>query len=150
MASHPHYENMLRYAQDAQETDRPWVRWQYRNVEGEWVDFTDSNPIWSSVIEYRRKPQTIKRARLEGDIQGVALVHTDEIVKIPEPEEHLLSGEYYYVADPCNEDFFRIYQWTEDNIDKRIIKRRLVHKTKEAAIRHSKAIIQLAYGSTEE
>jgi hypothetical protein len=56
---HKHAENMMLFAEDAKEIDRPWARWQYTFPEGVWSDCV-SIPAWSGTCDYRRKPRTIK------------------------------------------------------------------------------------------
>ncbi len=56
---HPHADKMLQYAQDAQETDTPWERWE---VKGEYTPRwyqCSSHPQWSVNREYRRKSDKI-------------------------------------------------------------------------------------------
>lgn len=62
MTAHPHAANMLAYAQDAAETDKPWERWQFRHFGGKVGDWEDNldNPVWDPGTEYRRKPNPLE------------------------------------------------------------------------------------------
>ncbi len=56
--AHKFARQMMEYAQDAQETDEPWERWQFFNGAcNEWVNCTCSidwdRPL---ITDYRRKP----------------------------------------------------------------------------------------------
>ena len=51
-----HEELQKIYALDALETDKPWLKWQFRRPNERWRDVIFSHPSWSSVLEYRRKP----------------------------------------------------------------------------------------------
>ena len=53
---HPHVDKMFEYAEDALETETPWVRWQVSyGSDDSWEDTLD-NPGWYIQCEYRRKP----------------------------------------------------------------------------------------------
>jgi len=55
---HKHAENMLAYAQDAMETDKPWERWEWFNeYDQEWETLA-LNLKWGLNDQYRRKPRT--------------------------------------------------------------------------------------------
>lgn len=56
----PHAASMLLYAQDAAETDKAWMRWEFRSyirLEDEWRTCA-GHPTWSEYREYRRKAQS--------------------------------------------------------------------------------------------
>ena len=56
---HKHAELMAQYAQDAMDTDEPWLRWEfYSKTFGGWIDCHVVAPSWYEQTEYRRKPQT--------------------------------------------------------------------------------------------
>ena len=55
---HKHAELMMQYAQDAQETPRPWERWEvYGSVTGRWISL-DEGLYFMPGYQYRRKPNT--------------------------------------------------------------------------------------------
>ena len=42
MDKHIHADLMLQYAQDAQETDKPWERWEvYGKITGRWIPLSE-------------------------------------------------------------------------------------------------------------
>jgi len=55
---HKHADLMALYAQDAQETDKPWERWEH----GKYGAFSglSSHPKWHIATDYRRKPEPRK------------------------------------------------------------------------------------------
>lgn len=58
MTKHIHAELMAQYAQDALETDRPWERWEQRDIGEEDYRPLNCSPSWGLFVEYRRKPET--------------------------------------------------------------------------------------------
>ena len=63
MPAHKHAELMALYAQDAAETDKPGLRWEFREAGGRWFCCIKS-PEWRLDHDYRRKPKT-SRERFE-------------------------------------------------------------------------------------
>jgi len=68
---HIHADNMLLYAQDAQETDKPWERWEWRwssSTSGHWVKAEASDIEWDLEIDYRRIDpyRELKEAQMRG------------------------------------------------------------------------------------
>jgi len=121
---HIHAENMLAYAQDAMETGNPWERWEYLYL-GNFIGCTD-HPRWDTDREYRRKPRTI-------NING----H-----EVPEPaREPLKRFQQYYTVDTWNDKIVDEYSWNDDEADKRLLKRGIIHLTREAAEAHAKALL---------
>lgn len=59
MTGHIHAAQMLQYAQDAAETDEPWLRWQAKRFNTGWTPLHE-HPVWALHYEYRRKPRTIR------------------------------------------------------------------------------------------
>jgi len=55
MSKSIHAEEMALYAQDAMETDEPWLLWemQLRNCDGEWIQ-RGGHPEWTAGCNYRR------------------------------------------------------------------------------------------------
>lgn len=56
---HPHAANMLLYAEDAAETDKPWERWEAKESvfnTHPWRSLFGS-PLWEEKCQYRRKPK---------------------------------------------------------------------------------------------
>ena len=125
MTAHKHAELMLQYAQDALETEEPWLRWEGRGVStsDEWVPMRQEF-VFSNHFEYRRKPQT--------------LTYT---VTIPEPmrEAPPLDTEYYLVSlfEPVH---FEVAYWEDCHGERMWLKRGLCFKTEEDAIAAAKAM----------
>lgn len=126
---HLHADNMLAYAQDAQETERPWERWQHRQSGNTiWHPIT-GHPQWDWNVEYERKPRTIRIGNYD----------------VPEPLRVAPSEDAHYYTPNfgCHSgvaDFFYTSHHDYDNIT---IKRGMMHLTKEAAELHAKALISL-------
>lgn len=131
MTGHIHAENMKLYAEDAAETEKPWERWQTR-VEGvgDWVPLAVP-AVWHTGKEYRRKPTTIT---IGGE-------------EVPEPvREPLERGESYWVASTERADFAYFSRWDNDIIDMKRLRFGLIHRTKKAAVAHTKALIRVSGG----
>ena len=56
--THIHAAAMAEYAKDALETNKPWERWEFCHMRGEYQSL-HSHPEWVEDNEYRRKPQVI-------------------------------------------------------------------------------------------
>lgn len=85
---------------------------------------------------YRIKPRTIKIGEVD----------------VPEPvrdESDMVNGGEYYFPLVNGEDLCEDYYWSGDYMDLLLLKRGLIHKTKEAAIAHAKALIKISGGSCE-
>lgn len=124
--SHPHAHLMALYAQDAAETDKPWLRWEYRlNDFQPWVPL-GHNPNWSPSCDYRRKSKTIK-------VNGF---------DVPEPLKEITDGATVWLAFCHHEEFADWYAYTpRSNWLHYCLKRGLIHATKEAAVAHAKAML---------
>ena len=124
---HIHAELMALYAQDAMETDKPWERWEYySSIDQCWVSFEINHPTWNSGTRFRRRPTTI-------NING----H-----KVPEPYRgEMRYGQFYYIPKLDSRDLYNTLNWCKDACDQRVIERGLVHLTKEAAIKHTEALL---------
>lgn len=129
MTAHIHAALMLKYAQDASTTDKPWELWEFRCDEHEKWTILTGNPAWDDDTKYRRKPRTIRIGEID----------------IPEPvREPLQNGEKYFVpAIDCGYDNIDSFEWDGDSTDKRLLKQGMVHITEEAAREHAKALIAL-------
>lgn len=120
MAKHVHAELMMKYAQDALETDSPWERWEFYNeIDKEWMGMR--NPLWQPEILYRRKPKT-------RTVNGFTF----------EWEEGDGNG---YVAHPMSGDFYMHGRSSPEYAFMRAKERNLLAKTKEMAIAHAKAML---------
>ena len=129
MTAHIHAALMLQYAQDASTTEKPWEMWEFRFDEHEKWTILTGNPAWDDDTKYRRKPRTIRIGEID----------------IPEPvREPLRNGEQYFVhaiywGDGSSHRFY----WKDGSMDKRLLRRGMVHLTEEAALAHARALIAL-------
>lgn len=57
--AHPHADLMLKHAQIAQYSDKPWEEFQYKSIDGVWLDF-GAEVSFYTLVEYRLKPQPIR------------------------------------------------------------------------------------------
>jgi hypothetical protein len=124
---HKHAKNMLAYAQDAMETDKPWERWEYLATEcnQKWQQ-CEMHPSWITRNEYRRKPRTI-------NINGF---------EVPEPvREPLGIDVHYYIPYLGGPSLAVDTVWWNDDCDTNRLKSGIVHLTKEAAMIHAKALL---------
>lgn len=130
-SGHIHAESMKLYAEDAAETEKPWERWQTRKEgEREWVSLAVS-PAWYTDKEYRRKPTTIT---IGGE-------------EVPEPvREPLKKGEPYWVISMYCDNLAHPSRWDCGIIDMKRLRLGMVHRTKEAAAAHTKALIKVSGG----
>lgn len=123
---HKHAENMLTYAQDAMETDKPWERWEWFNEDDQEWETLAFNPRWGLNGEYRRKPRTI-------NINGF---------EVPEPvREPLENGQEYYDVSIGSTDNVVKYTWRGESWDFHTMDKGIVHITKEAAMLHAEALL---------
>lgn len=122
--SHPHAENMKLYAGDAAVNAKPWKSWEFFSDKG-WVTCA-GHPAWTVGREYRRKPKTI-------NINGF---------EVPSPLRNPPNaGEEYYVVDSVGGG---VYSFVWHNVcifHEQWLKSGLIHKTKEAAELHLKALL---------
>ena len=58
MTADIHAESMLLYAEDAAETDTPWMRWEFHDgFQGcKWTPMPNRHPLWNKDKLYRRRP----------------------------------------------------------------------------------------------
>ena len=129
MTAHKHAALMMQYAQDAAETDKPWLRWEYNSPghDDGWEPFTSTHPSWMENMEYRRKPRT--------------MTYT---VTIPEPmREAPKDGNEYYVPCQFAPALFGSFEWYNGDLDKLYLKRGLCFATKEDAIAAAKAMMPI-------
>lgn len=133
MTAHIHAARMAEYAQDALETDEPWLRWEVEHKvcpNSGWFPL-NGNPTWERHLNYRRKPRTIY-------ING----H-----EVPEPmREAPASGVRFWVPTMHavgSGTLSRDYTWSGDgdSYDTAWLARGLCHSTREAAEAHARALL---------
>lgn len=119
---------MLAYAQDAQESDAPWLLWEYIYMYNDgWQPLKD-NPSWSHKLEYRRKIKTIRIGEYD----------------VPEPLRVAPKiGTYFYFPSLGSEKQYDEINYDGCSYDKRILSSGMMHLTREAAELHAKALISL-------
>ena len=131
MAKHIHAENMALYAQDAQETPEPWLRWETNPDGRKWMQLT-GNPSWVTSIQYRRKPKMISVTLTNGEI----ISWPEPLNKLPEHDTQLwyLNGGSTYSC--CN---------SHDNnyLPTDALKSGTLHLTEENAIQHIDALYKI-------
>ena len=126
MAKHIHADLMLQYAQDAQETETPWDRWQIL-INGKWEDL-DWCFTFRHERKYRRKPKMCHVTLANG-----------EVVSWPEPHRtELDNGNAYYYIDV--EGSVINDKWHGVAWDRGTLSNGYIHLTKEAAEQHADAL----------
>lgn len=122
-----HAANMLLYAQDAAETDRPWLLWETRrHAQSKWVGGFTDHPAWIPHYEYRRKPAVPLFILING-------------FEVPEPMRVAPAmGTLYWIvhlAAPYDSHWDGLVSGT------RILNSGRCHLTKEAAELHTTALL---------
>ena len=113
---------MAEYAKDALETDKPWERWEFCHMRGEYLSL-HGHPEWVEDNEYRRKPKVI-------------LINGHEV---PEPHRtRLKDGEVYWTLPLARG--VTSSRWDDHDIDFCCLKNGFVHLTEEAAEKHFNAL----------
>lgn len=102
-------------------------------AQGQWI--RTENPCWSAGVEYRIKPKTI----------------TINSIEVPKPESDApTEGTIYHFPTPNSAYSTNYYRWENNNTDKLLLKRGMVHLTREAALQHAKALILVSGGTVDE
>ena len=128
-------DEILLYAQDAQETPAPWERWEWRYVIGDtWHDCSD-HPAWSSDKIYRRKPKMVSVTLANGEV-----VSWQEPVRDAGLMQH---GMNYYFPELDVRGNTRCFPWYNDTTDRSYLSRGLVHLSEMAAKEHAEALIKI-------
>lgn len=126
---HKHAALMAQYAEDAQQCDYPWVRWQNRHFTQTTWDTCNTHPVWHEAREYRRKPKTVV-------INGVEL-EDDRFTT--HPDDRVIC----YTESVTTPGFYCSAYWSGDVYDKTAIDNGVLHKTKEGAIAFCKARLEI-------
>ncbi len=117
-----HAAAMAEYAKDALETDKPWERWEFCHMRGEYQSL-HSHPEWVENNEYRRKAKTI-------------LINGHEV---PEPcRTPLHDAMFYWVPDLFSGAISK--RWRDNDEDNSYLENGFVHLTRDAAEKHYEAI----------
>ena len=122
MTKHIHAELMRQYAEDAMQTEEPWLLWEYCN-DGKWKQCT-VQLSWSKSGTFRRKPEFIK----VGDY---------EFPKPVSKEPNKYDG-YWYVEISTDQGFCA-HQTHWDNSREDVCRLRcgLIHNSVENAQQHA-------------
>jgi hypothetical protein len=128
MSKHIHADLILQYAQDAMESETPWEKWEYSdvNVRTRWVS-CEQHPSWSINNTYRRKPKTIV-------VNGFT-------VNAPMDKEPEHASLYFYPYINSNE-FYDETCFNSD-WDKQQFERGLCFANKKDAIAMAKAMLRI-------
>ena len=129
--AHPHAGLMMKYAEIAQTTDKPWEHFEVRqNDSYVWEAIYVPIPFYDN-MEYRLKPEPPKTIRI-GEYD------------VPEPvREPLEDDKEYWGVDPMAEELAWKYKWHNALFCNLRLRRGLIHLTKEAAVIHAKALLSL-------
>lgn len=123
-----HKELIEEYAKDWMETDKPWNKWECKGQHhSQWNPLT-THPQWDASTQYRRRePKIIQIGSME----------------VPEPvREGLRLDECYYLPSLFANNPYEIHWWRNTPQCKRLLANGLLHRTKENAIAHAKALLQ--------
>ena len=141
MTAHKHAALMLQYAKDAMETDKPWERWEWRDIyhdgdDAPWKQLS-FHPVWHMDSEFRRKTQTIKVGKWE----------------FPKPIEQPLgcTDVYYYVNFNMETAEFIPFRdtWTNNEYDDDRLAGNLCHLSYDAALAHADVLNAIYRGDVE-
>ena len=124
MSGHVHAHLMALYAQDAAETDEPWLRWEVGHEDSAWVS-CPCNPSWRADTKFRRKPKTI-------NINGF---------EVPEPFRGRLELKQKYWVIAVSSRCALFNSWCASDLERYWMAAGLIHLTKEAAELHRKALL---------
>jgi hypothetical protein len=102
---HTHADLMAEYAQDAQETDKPWERWEVANAKraDTWENL-HGHPEWTTVRKYRRKSTKVKMWQwiLKDKKDGAVFITDKFLSEMPTGNE---EDDYFEVVGKA--------EWTE-------------------------------------
>lgn len=97
------------------------------------------------------------RVTIEAILEGRFIFRlTQEMITIgdvsfPKPEsESLKAGEEHWVADPTHINYTFKYDWYADELQEQNLNRGFLHRSRENAIAHAKALIKLSGGTVDE
>ena len=128
--AHPHARLIMKYAEIAQTTDKPWEHFEvWQNDSCVWKAIHLPMRFYSH-MEYRLKPEP-KTIRI-GEYD------------VPEPvREPLENGTTCWYPKLSNIDLIDGYIWCNDDTDVRMLSNGLIHLTEEAAKAHAEALLSL-------
>ena len=128
--AHPHAELMMEYAKIARTTDKPWTHFEVRQNDSRVWEAIHQPVRFYSHMEYRLKPEP-KTIRI-GEYD------------VPEPvREPLENGTTCWCVDPMVGELVWNYKWNNAVFCNLMLRRGLIHLTKEAAVIHAEALLSL-------
>ena len=134
MTAHKHAALMLQYAQDAEETDTPWERWEVNTDGDTWVELI-KNPSWLEDRKYRRKPQVIRVGRHE---------FPRPITFVPQKDTIYWVIRLQFKGYAPNE-----LVWSDDETDLALLESRVIHLSRESAQAHADVLNAICRGDVE-
>ena len=137
--AHKHAENMALYAQDAAKTDKPWERWEWRDIyhdgdDAPWNQLS-FHPVWRMDSEFRRKPETIEVGKWE----------------FPKPITFAPKIDTIYWVIRLHPEGFAPDDliWSGDKADFDLLGNRMIHLSREAAQTHADVLNAICRGDVE-
>ena len=143
MTAHKHAALMLQYAKDAMETDKPWERWEWRDIyhdgdDAPWKQLS-FHPVWNMDSEFRRKTEMIKVGKWE----------------FPKPisisEMPAIGTVFYLTKFGTAAEAFTVWscEWDGDTYDMARLAGGMVHLAHEAAQAHADVLNAICRGDVE-
>ena len=86
MTQATHITEREQYLQDCRETDKPWERWEFCDLDGQWYSCI-TEPGWDAARQYRRKQEPKKYIRIGDAIVPAPIRGTKEVI-----------GEAYWIV----------------------------------------------------
>lgn len=135
MTSHKHATAMLQYADDALETEEPWLRWEMSDDGAYWTECSE-HPRWEDLMQYRRRLKTIM-------INGFEV---PEPLRVAPPE-----GTKVYLVNTARGAIHN-FQWVAqdaESLDNKRLRWGLLHLTSKAAETHLMALLSFTQEPTK-
>jgi hypothetical protein len=125
MSSHRHADLMAQYAQDARETETPWVRWEIEDY-GDWKNCSLSTPMFNPFAKYRRKPEVIVINCIEVPVP----------IRVAPP-----VGTMIFMVDLSQPSLGRLCSWQNLPCQLHLLSLGICHLTEKATIKHAEALL---------
>jgi hypothetical protein len=132
---HKHYVEIMQFAIDASQHDKPWELWEKRHISsGLWSD-CNTIPSWTNTFEYRRKKQYIV-------INGI---------KVPKPlDVRPARGQKYYFVSINRQIPVAHTYWSDDPFDHKIFSNGTAHLEEQDARIHGEALLSFTNRTKED
>jgi len=135
MTAHKHAALMLQYAKDAAETDKPWERWEWRDINTNQFITCNQHPSWNANCGFRRKPQVIRVGRHEFPRPITFIPQKDTIYWVIR-----LQSRGYAPNDLI---------WSDDETDLALLESRVIHLSRESAQAHADVLNAICRGDID-